>query len=141
MLNPSHCDESPLETTSEVNLGKHTKKLHETNFQCDFCDFHARNLCGLKPHIRTMHSLPQNMHECKHCTFTSKNESELKKHKKTFNITHSNLDYNEHLEEVNYEIFVLQEIGFMLLGMQHYTSDQWTRWMDMNFVTLGKNPQ
>ena len=64
MLNPSHCDESPLETTPEVNLGKHTKKLHETNFQCDFCDFHARNLCGLKPHIRTMHSLPQNMHEC-----------------------------------------------------------------------------
>ena len=87
-----------------------------------------------------MHSLPQNMHECEHCTFTSKNESELKKHKKTFNITHSNLDYNEHLVELNYKIFALQEIGFMLLGMQHYTSDQWTRWMDMNFVTLGKNP-
>ena len=24
-FNPSHFDESPLETTSEVNLGKHTK--------------------------------------------------------------------------------------------------------------------
>ena len=43
-FNPSNCDERPLETTSEVNLGKHTEKPHVTNFQCDFCDFHAKNL-------------------------------------------------------------------------------------------------
>ena len=86
-----------------------------------------------------MQSLPQNMHECEYLTFTSKTERELKKHNNTFKITH--LDYNEHLEGVNCEIFALKEIGFMLLGMQHYTSDQWTRWMDMNFVTLGKNPR
>ena len=76
-----------------------------------------------------MHSLPQKTHKCEYCTFTSKTESELKKHNNIFNITHSHLDHNERFEEVNCEIFELKEIGFMLLGMQHDTEDQWTRWM------------
>jgi hypothetical protein len=105
----SHYDKNNLKTTSDVNLRKHTEKPHVTNFQCDFCDFPAKNLSVLKTHIRRMHSLPQNMHECEHCTFTSKTENELKKRNKTFN-THYNLDYNEHLEELNYEIFAFKEI-------------------------------
>ena len=87
-----------------------------------------------------MHSFPQKMHECEYCTFTSKTESELKKHNNTFNITHSNLNYNEHFEEYNCEIFALKENGFMLLGMQHFSDDLWRRWLDSNFKTLGKNP-
>ena len=42
---------------------------------------------------------------CQYCTFTSKTETEMKKQKEKYNITHSNLDYNENLEELNYEIF------------------------------------
>ena len=93
-----------------MNLGKHTEKLHVTNFQCDFCDFNAKNPSGLKTHIRRMHSLPQKTHKCEYCTFTSKTESELKKHNNIFNITHSHLDHNERFEEVNCEIFALKEI-------------------------------
>ena len=89
-----------------------------------------------------MHSLPQKLYECEYCNFTSKTESEMKKHNKTFDVTHSHLDYNEHLEDVNYEIFALKEIGYMLLGMQHLAiPDQWNMWMEQNFFTPGKNPR
>ena len=88
-----------------------------------------------------MQSPEKNLFQCDYCTFTSKTESEMKTHKRKYNITHSKLDYNEHLEELNCEIFALKEIGFMLLGMQHYDSYQWKQWMDASFMTLGKNPR
>ena len=31
---------------------------------------------------------------------------------------HSNIDYDEHLEEFNYKIFALKEIGLVLFGLQ-----------------------
>ena len=65
----------------------------------------------------------------------------MKTHNSKYNITHSNLDYNEHLEELNYEIFAMKEIGLYLLGMQHFDSVQWRMWVDRNFQTLGKNPR
>ena len=99
----------------------------------------AKNLAGLKIHIRRIHSFPEKLFECDFCNFTSKTESEIKKHNKTFNITHSHLDYNQYFEEVNCEIFALREIGYMLLGMQHFNSDMWNLWMDKNFFTPGKN--
>ena len=87
-----------------------------------------------------MHCLEKNLFQCGYCTFTSKTDSEMKKHNRKHNITHSNLDYNEQLKEVNCEIFALREIGFMLLGMQHYNNYQRKLWMDASFMTLGKNP-
>ena len=37
-----------------------------------------------------------------------------------YDITHSELDYNEHFEDVNYKIFAMKETGFYLLGIQHF---------------------
>ena len=77
---------------------------------------------------------------CNFCTYTSKSESELETHTLKYNITHSNLDYNDHYEEVNCEIFALKQIGLFLLGMQRLGEDEeWTKWMDRNYLTPGKN--
>ena len=144
-MNPSdesrNCNNCALETTSKEETENHLEKLHVNNLNCEYCDFHAKNVGGLKIHIRRMHSLEKNLFQCEYCTFTSKTEREMKTHKRKYNITHSKLDYNEHLEELNCEIFALKEIGFMLLGMQHYDSYQWKQWMDASFMTLGKNPR
>ena len=65
----------------------------------------------------------------------------MKAHNSKYGITHSELDYNEHFEDVNYEIFEMKETGFYLLGMQHYDVDQWSKWVERNFSTPGKNPR
>ena len=88
-----------------------------------------------------MHTTQQKLLLCQYCTFTSKIETEMKKHNEKYNITHSNLDYYANLEELNYEIFALKEIGLVIYAMQHFDSDLWKRWMETNFITLGKNPR
>ena len=55
--------------------------------------------------------MQQKLFTCQYCTFTSKTETEIKNHNQKYDITHSNLDYNAHLEKLNYKIFALKEIG------------------------------
>lgn len=119
----------------------HTEKTHEKNLNCEYCKFIGKNVGGLRIHIRRMHSFKNGLKECKFCTFTSKTDSDLKTHVKKYNTTHSSLDYNENIEEVNCEIFAMKEVGLFLLGMQHFEDEQWTQWMHRNFWTPGKNPR
>ena len=84
---------------------------------CEYCDCTGKNIGGLRIHIQRMHSFKKKLFECKYCTFTSKTESDMKTHNSKYDITHSELDHNEHFEEVNYEIFAMKESGFCLLGM------------------------
>ena len=65
-----------------------------------------------------MHTCEKNLVTCNNCTFTSKTETDLIKHTQQYNIMHSNIDYDEHLEEFNYKIFALKEIGLVLFGLQ-----------------------
>ena len=78
---------------------------------------------------------------CQFCTYTTKTENEFKEHTRKWNITHSNINLNESIEEVNCEIVALKQIGIVLLGFQHHDEDWWSKWMEKNFKTPGKNPR
>jgi hypothetical protein len=104
-------------TISESNIEKDTKDDNLESLKCDYCEF-VGIIGGLKTHIRRMHTRKANLFMCNFCTYTSKSESELETHTSKYNITHSRLDYNDHYEEVNCEIFALKQIGIFLLGMQ-----------------------
>ena len=121
-----------------TDLEKHIIDQH--SLVCDFCDFVAKSLTGLKIHIRRMHSNSKTIISCNFCTFTAKTETEVKTHTSKWNITHSSI-FNDNHEEVNYEMFALKEIGLVLLGFQNYDNDWWSRWMERSFQTLGKNPR
>ena len=78
-VNPSNktenCEDCDLEPISENHQGKHVKKSHESSLQCEYCDFIAKNVSGLKTHIRRMHTRQQKLYTCQYCTFTSKTEN------------------------------------------------------------------
>ena len=66
---PSECNLIPFETDSEVDHRKNIEKpivkpieKSVDNLDCEYCDFKANNLAGLKIHIRRMHSLPQKLY-------------------------------------------------------------------------------
>ena len=135
------CNDCECDSNRESDLTNQSEKIHVESLNCEYCDFTAKNIGGLRIHVRRMHSFRKKLFECGFCTFTSKTESEMKTHNSKYNITHSKLDYNEHIEELNYEIFAMKETGLLLLGMQHYDEERWRLWMERNFKTLGKNPR
>ena len=109
--------------------------------RCDYCEFVGKNIGGLKTHTRRMHSNATNCFSCEICTYTANTEREVKEHTVKWNITHSDIDFNENYEEVNYEIFALKQMGLVLLGFTPWDDERWSMWMQRHFYTPGKKPR
>ena len=72
----NNCDYTALD---ELDLMRHVKRSHKTEYKCDNCAYVTNDTDDLKEHIKNIHNRIL-VFQCRKCNFKAQDKEELKKH-------------------------------------------------------------